>query len=633
VAGRAPGFDDANPFPEGIPPMSSKILRTAGVIAALAALGGAQVIGPSTSTPPYTIPNPALPTGSVQTVSLLTTGDSIGGYRLVGIPDGLGAFQSGGTLTILSNHELGATQGIMRAHGSAGAFVSRWEMTPGKSVLSGRDHNTAPLDVYSFNRLTNTWNAGTFAWERFCSADLPPQSAFQFGGLGTAARILLNGEEIRPPGSARHGYAWAHLVSGAGLNQTWELPHLGQCSFENVVASPFPQPKTIVMCLDDSSAVTNPAIETQPSEVYVYVGNKQAAGDDITKAGLTGGILHGVRVSVGGVVVGGESNANGLGTGSYAGSGTFELVALGDASTFNGATQQTMSIAANVFRMQRVEDGAWDPRPGHENDFYFVTTASTTTNSRLWRLRFTAIAQPELGGQIDIILNGSEGQLMFDNLCVDSYGRVFMTEDPGSATQLAKTWMYDTTNGRLIEVGRHDPAYFSPGSPGFLTTNEEASGIIPAFDLLGDGWYLFSEQNHASSIDPELVEGGQLIAMWVDPELGHELALWFTSPLGSGSIQSHLMFGSPGGAFFTPVSLAAGTFPNGAFFGLDIPFSDLVAQFLAGAPFQSTLDAQGRFNSATFSPIMPGLTLFSVALDDVLVPFPAVSAPVQYTIP
>lgn len=613
--------------------MSSKHLRTAAAILAFAAVASGQVIGPSTSTPPYSIPNPALPPGSVQTVSLLTTGDSIDGYRLVGLPDGLGAFQSGGTTTIVSNHELGATQGIVRSHGSAGAFVSRWEIDAAKAVLSGRDHNTAPTDVYPFNRVTNTWNAGTFAWDRFCAADLAAPGAYQFGGLGTSARILLNGEEIRPPGSARHGSAWAHLVTGAGINQTWELPHLGQCSFENVVASPFPQLKTIVMCLDDSSAVTNPAVDPQPSEVYVYVGNKQAAGDDITKAGLVGGTLYGVRVSVGGVVVGGESNNNGMGTGIYAGSGTFELVTIGDASTFIGAVQETISIANNVFRMQRVEDGAWDPRPGHENDFYFVTTASPTTNSRLWRLRFTAIAQPELGGQIDIILTGNEGQLMFDNVCVDSYGRVFLQEDPGAATQLAKTWMYDTTNGRFTEVARHDPAYFSPGGPNFLTTNEEASGIIPAFDLLGDGWYLCSDQNHASSADPELVEGGQLFAMWVDPNLGHEFSLWFTSPGGSGSIQSHLMFGAQSGAFFAPVSLLAGNFPNGSFFGLDISFADLIAQFFVGDPFQNTLDAQGKYNSATFSPVMSGLTIYSVALDDVFVPFPAVSAPVQYTIP
>ena len=47
--------------------------------------------------------------------SLLTVGDETAdgtGWQMVGIPDGLGAFDNGdGTFTVLMNHELGATQG------------------------------------------------------------------------------------------------------------------------------------------------------------------------------------------------------------------------------------------------------------------------------------------------------------------------------------------------------------------------------------------------------------------------------------------------------------------------------------------------------------------------------------------
>src|SRR4029453_15178982 len=66
--------------------------------------------------------------------SILTVGDSVNlkpdgvtPYRMVGIPDGLGAFDNrDGTFTVLMNHELGAGAGIVRAHGAKGAFVSRW---------------------------------------------------------------------------------------------------------------------------------------------------------------------------------------------------------------------------------------------------------------------------------------------------------------------------------------------------------------------------------------------------------------------------------------------------------------------------------------------------------------------------
>src|SRR5262249_40026280 len=55
----------------------------------------------STATP-YVVPaNPA-----VDVRSILTTGDSVGTYRMAGIPDGLGAFDNGnGTFTVLMNHE------------------------------------------------------------------------------------------------------------------------------------------------------------------------------------------------------------------------------------------------------------------------------------------------------------------------------------------------------------------------------------------------------------------------------------------------------------------------------------------------------------------------------------------------
>jgi len=365
----------------------------------------------------------------------------------------------------------------------------------------------------------------------------------------------------------------------------------------------------------------------------VYVGAKQATGNDVEKAGLVGGALYGVRVSVNGVVTTAESNPYALGATSYVGSGAFELVNLGDASTFIGVQQQAASVANDVFRFQRVEDGAWDPRPGFETDFYFATPATVGTNSRLWRLRFTDIAQPELGGQIDVILAGSEGHHALDNVCVDGHGRVFLQEDPGGGAILGKIWIYDLTNGRLTQVAAHAAPYFVSGGPGFLTTNEESSGVVPAFDLLGDGWYLMSCQIHMSVGDTELVEYGQLLAMYVDPQLGRTFDLWYTSPTGPGSLRMHRRFGAPNGFAFTAVALAPGNFPNGAFFGVDLPLLDLVAQALYGPPFLDPLDATGASLSAIYQPLPSGLTLYSVALDDVTQTFPMVSTPIAYVVP
>src|SRR5262245_20481704 len=150
--------------------------------------------GPSTSTEPYLLPS----IRGAKTVSILTVGDSIGGYRMVGIPDGLGAFESGhGDFTLLMNHELGGTAGAVRAHGSKGAFVSRWVIDADTlRVKKGQDLTDSPNKLFTWNSATRTYAAGTTIWQRFCSADLPKPGAFRARGIGTSERIYMGGEEV-----------------------------------------------------------------------------------------------------------------------------------------------------------------------------------------------------------------------------------------------------------------------------------------------------------------------------------------------------------------------------------------------------------------------------------------------------
>ncbi|HLL88087.1 MAG TPA: hypothetical protein VK324_02175, partial [Tepidisphaeraceae bacterium] len=59
--------------------------------------------GPSTTQSPYVTPRAP----GVTTTSILSVGDGVGGYRMAGVPDGLGAFDNGdGTFTVLMHHEL-----------------------------------------------------------------------------------------------------------------------------------------------------------------------------------------------------------------------------------------------------------------------------------------------------------------------------------------------------------------------------------------------------------------------------------------------------------------------------------------------------------------------------------------------
>jgi hypothetical protein len=486
-----------------------------------------EVTGPSTTTEPYMIPS----IDGVEFVSILTVGDAIGKYRMVGIPDGLGAFENGrGKFTLLMNHELGGTNGAVRAHGSKGAFVSRWTIDRRTlKVLQGEDFTQSPDQVNAWDAALKQYVPGTTVWQRFCSGDLAKESAFFANGKGTKERIYLNGEEATTRVNnvvVEQGRAWAHIATGKHAGEAWELPRLGRMAFENAVASPLAQEKTIVVLLDDSAISTAPVInDNVPSEVYVYIGTKQKDGHPIEQAGLTNGNLYGVKISVSGNPVTEESNEFGLGTQAtgFIGKGTFSLHNLGDVSGLTAVQIQDMSIAAGVARLQRVEDGAWDPRQKHSNDFYFVTTASLTANCRLWHLRFDDIKNPEKGGAIEILLVGDEGHGMLDNVTIDSLGRILMDEDPGNSGRLAKLWMYSIDTADFIQVGEQNPKFFDPTLPNnssFLTQDEESSGIIDAEHILGEGWFLFDVQVHKENPDPELVEFGQLLALFVDPEIG-----------------------------------------------------------------------------------------------------------------
>jgi len=479
--------------------------------------GSSTATGPSTSTEPYMLPSI---TGA-KTVSILTVGDSIGGYRMVGIPDGLGAFRSGhGDFTLLMSHELGATVGAVRAHGSTGAFVSRWRIDADSlRVEQGQDLTPSPTKVFTWNG--SGYVAGTTQWQRFCSADLPKEGAFRAHGLGTDERIYMGGEEVT------EGRAWARVVTGPHAGEAWQLPRLGKMAYENAVASPYPQMKTVVVCTDDSNLSTSPTPPSGlPSEVYVYVGSKLGSGHPVERAGLTNGSLYGVTITVEGRgAVMEEDNAFGLGnaTTGYISKGRFGMANLGDVSNLSAVQLENASIAAGVARLQRCEDGAWDPRRKHVNDFYFVTTASEASNCRLWRLRFDDIENPEQGGEIEIILRGDEGHKMLDNVTIDNLGRILMDEDPGNTTRVAKIWLYSIDTRQLIQVASHNPKFFdgsTANNPTFLTQDEESSGLIDAEHILGEGWFLFDVQGHKANPDTELVEFGQLLALWVHPDVG-----------------------------------------------------------------------------------------------------------------
>ncbi|MEH1865488.1 MAG: esterase-like activity of phytase family protein [Nostoc sp.] len=458
--------------------------------------------GPSSSATPYIIP---VTSGSgVSLTSILSVGDSIGGYKMVGIPDGLGAFDNGdGTFTLLMNHEIGNTLGVTRAHGGKGAFVSSWVINKSNlSVVSGSD---LIKNVYNWNAATQSSNTttSTIDFSRFCSADLPSVTAYYNAatGLGSQERIFMHGEE----GGAT-GYQLATIATGANKGNSYILGKFnlstnnsgltGVGGWENALANPLAQDKTIVIGNNDGGT------GIMSNAVAVYVGTKQNTGTEIDKAGLTNGTLKFINVA--------GSTAEIVNTTTRA-----TNITSGTAFTLSGTASTTFS---------RPEDGAWNPL--NPSQYFFTTTdridqvadgiGTQVGRSRLWRLNFSDITNPDAGGTIDLLLDGTEGGNMFDNMTVDKYGHILLQEDVGNAAHNGKIWQYDIATDTLKLLAKHDPARF--GDIGVAATtpftqDEESSGIIDAQDILGPGWFLLDTQAHYA-ITGELVEGGQLQALF-----------------------------------------------------------------------------------------------------------------------
>jgi len=443
--------------------------------------------GPNSLQAPYLTTNRS----DVSFTSILTVGDGVGSYKMAGIPDGVGAYDNNnGTFTALINHEINSSLGITRAHGNKGAFVSKWVINKSDlSVVSGSDLTTTAKLWNTTTKVFDTYNSANpmaVGFSRFCSADLPPVSAFLNGTTGTAERLFLNGEE-----SGVEGRAFAHIATGPNAGTSYELPYLGKYSWENAVASPTRGAKTIVAGMDDGTG----------GQVYFYIGTKTKVGTEIDKAGLNNGKVFGVKVA--GLKT--ESNSS-----IPAANTPFTLYDLGIVRDSTGASLESRSQTDSVTSFFRPEDGAWNPRK--PNEFYFLTTNNITSPSRLWKLAFKSIANPEQGGTITAVLDGTEGAKMMDNMAIDSFGNIFIQEDVGNNVHIGKTWLYNIENDRLVELAQHDTSRFLSGASRFLTQDEEASGIIDMKNILGKGKFLLVDQAHYPTTT-ELVEGGQLLLM------------------------------------------------------------------------------------------------------------------------
>jgi hypothetical protein len=364
------------------------------------------------------------------------------------------------------NHEIPNDKGTVRKHGYKGAFVSKWIIDiETLKVKSGVDliQSTIPTGL-SFNR--------------FCSADLAATSAFYNAktGKGFNGHLFLNGEEDKAGGRA-----FAH-----GLNGTsYLLPDFGHIAWENLLANSASQDRTLVMGLDD----------IQDGLLLVYLGNKTITGNPAEKAGLIGGQLYAIKVT-------GER---------------FNLVPLHNMAGLDGKTLRVEAKKLGATGFARPEDGAWDTLDARQ--FWFATTDKIGGDSRLNQLIFDDISNPSHGGRIGTALSArSIGAEMFDNVAVDGDGRVLVEEDPGENERLAAIWLYEPSLSKATKLFESNADLFKTGAAGFMTIDEEHSGIIEVTSFLSKAswfddtrrYYLGTTQAHLENADAKLVEYGQL---------------------------------------------------------------------------------------------------------------------------
>ncbi len=493
-----------------------------------------------------------------------TSGDTVGGTILRGTPDGMGAMANAdGTITLLSNHEISTSQteaiAAAKPTGTYASSISRMIYNPATNAVTSISPLIKSVTYYSYilDEFTKDWtlsspvstpykdayNAPLFSngLSRFCSATLAPAGTFSYSetvskkvGKKTTTSVVKYGYDGAVYFTGEESGDWSRVFGVSMDGEAIQLPYFGLASWENYHPAPSSATKikTVLMGNEDGSATA--------SQVYMYVGTKKTQGDTFAdKAGLHGGDLFVLNVPSAKTdnIFRTEIGKNKKTPANF--------TKIGWNPDKSGTTMEAQ-LGGTTFA--RVEDGEFDPT--NPNVYYFITTESnkdpkataanplTPTVSRdggaLWRFTFNDVANPTQGGQLEMLLDGSESLYLSkpDNLAIDPKGYLILQEDPGNNDQVSRVIAYRISDGKMAVIGQFDEQYFKTGAAKFITRDEETSGAIHVTSVLnkGDGasYFMFNAQVHAplavarpdlatlaniAQIQQEAVEGGQYYLM------------------------------------------------------------------------------------------------------------------------
>lgn len=504
------------------------VLALAGITSALAASAafaatGGTSTGPSTTTKPYVLPV----ADGVSTKSLFTVSDggkAGNGFEMVGIPDGLGAYRSRGSrdFTLLMNQELRAEQGAVRRHGQKGAFVSELNIdSDSHQIESGNDlidpgvrfwdypsqsYRTSPsTDGANPRQSGDTFLAQSAAFVRFCSASLTvPGALFNHKSKrGYKGQVYFANEE-----NGDEGRVFGVTTDG----QAQQLPRLGLASWENTNLAHTRGDTTLTIADEDGG----------DGQLWTHIGQKKSIGNPFDRAGLTNGKNYVLDLKD-------EATSTDAGFRAKFGKGKpakFTIGAGEEVPWDRSGKTQNADAKAKGLSLNRIEDGAFDPT--NPEDYYFTTTEGSPgtepsepsvarDGGGLWKVHFSDVDHPEKGGTIELLLDGTEAPYLNkpDNITIDRKGNLLIQEDPGDNAHVARIVAYQLKTGNRGVLAEFDRDKFRAGGSGFITQDEESSGIIDARRFLGRGWFLFDAQVHKANPDATKVEYGQLLALHV----------------------------------------------------------------------------------------------------------------------
>jgi hypothetical protein len=514
-------------------------LVVTGVAAASAAFAGDNASGFRTTQPSM------LTTGDRQDVRftpIATVGDMLpGGIRFESIPDGIALRTRGqGRVDVYVNHETSTVPFPYTPAAPTELNSQNDFLNAEVSMLALNQHSAGVLT----SRKAISSEEG---FQRFCSNFL----AWTEQGFDRA--ILFTNEEavdwvnrtgkawpapIGAPTARQAGFVVAHDIKS---NETRPIMGMGRHNHENTVAIPgFDE---LVLLSGDDTFTNSPS----QSQLYSYFADPAFDEyEDFAPGSTTSVSGHFIEVprliATGRKADGTEVMSSDVGFPPPPNDGTWQRDPNGVGIDGPQWVLDYWSKANGVFRFVRVEDIAYDKRPGQANVVYVADSGRGTagaaqprrsTNGRIWKLVLDP-DDPREVTSLSIFIEGDDNPVKTlgevhqpDNL-ETTPNSLLITEDPGSSQQFtqaeaglpnattARLWRFPLGGGAPEVVAKVDQAADEGPTDVDATTSKgnlgawESSGVVDASAAFGAGSFLVTIQ--ASSLWVDKDEGDDNVA-------------------------------------------------------------------------------------------------------------------------